>query len=413
MEKSKLSQLVTEILSYAKERYGSIVTPDAATVVCAAATLLSSDGSYNTTDEDDQKKLVRKLVELSSDNVEPTLKKDQDDPDSVEATLVTRYTTKGVINQLNAAWSDLKQAIDHVYDIESGILNDMPFDVFPSLLFGDRMKQYALNVINCLWETPEVKEAQHKATEIYAKEEASDLLEWRLNKYKETVKKWADFTASKFEKRYKDETQFLKLWNILHTTKCSIFVQNVDPVFKPKDMPVKNLETGEIVTPEEALRSIKEHQFSPSFVANESILSISTSNPGVAGDINPFAQIDEDGCFDESKMPWGDHLPPIPTKEEFEKNLPAYKDVKPFHEVLHDLKPDNTKREKLTKAEQIEFKIKHLKELERKYSDMWKATINDPDGVEESEPFLDKQEEIGEQIVKLEQKLKELKKNQN
>ena len=365
MEKSKLSQLVTEILSYAKERYGSIVTPDAATVVCAAATLLSSDGSYNTTDEDDQKKLVRKLVELSSDNVEPTLKKDQDDPDSVEATLVTRYTTKGVINQLNAAWSDLKQAIDHVYDIESGILNNMPFDVFPSLLFGDRMKQYALNVINCLWETPEVKEAQHKATEIYAKEEASDLLEWRLNKYKETVKKWADFTASKFEKRYKDETQFLKLWNILHTTKCSIFVQNVDPVFKPKDMPVKNLETREIVTTEEALRSI------------------------------------------------GDHLPPIPTTEEFEKNLPAYKDVKPFYEVLHDLKPGNTKREKLTKAEQIEFKIKHLKELERKYSDMREATINDPDGVEESEPFLDKQEEIGEQIVKLEQKLKELKKNQN
>lgn len=365
MEKSKLSQLVTEILSYAKERYGSIATPDAATVVCAAATLLSSDGSYNTTDEDDQKKLVRKLVELSSDNVEPTLKKDQDDPDSVEATLVTRYTTKGVINQLNAAWSDLKQAIDHTYDIESGILNNMPFDVFPSLLFGDRMKQYALNVINCLWETPEVKEAQHKATEIYAKEEASDLLEWRLNKYKETVKKWADFTASKFEKRYKDETQFLKLWNILHTTKCSTFVQNVDPVFKPKDMPVKNLETGEIVTPEEALRSI------------------------------------------------GDHLPPIPTKEEFEKNLPAYKDVKPFHEVLHDLKPGNTKREKLTKAEQIEFKICQLKELERKYSDMWEATINDPDGVEESEPFLNKQEEIGEQIVKLEQKLKELKKNQN
>lgn len=43
MEKSKLSQLVTEILSYAKERYGSIATPDAATVVCAAATLLSSE----------------------------------------------------------------------------------------------------------------------------------------------------------------------------------------------------------------------------------------------------------------------------------------------------------------------------------------------------------------------------------
>ena len=146
----------------------------------------------------------------------------------------------------------------------------------------------------------------------------------------------------------------------------------------------------------------KEHQFSPSFVAIESILSISTSNPGVAGDINPFAQIDEDGC--------GDHLPPIPTKEEFEKNLPAYKDVKPFHEVLHDLKPGNTKREKLTKAEQIEFKIWQLKELARKCSDQWKAAIDEPDGVEVSEPFLNQREEIGEKIFKLEQELKKLKK---
>lgn len=52
----------------------------------------------------------------------------------------------------------------------------------------------------------------------------------------------------------------------------------------------------------------KEHQFSPTFVAIESILSISTSNPGVAGDINPFAQIDDDGCFDESKMPWYEQI---------------------------------------------------------------------------------------------------------
>lgn len=52
----------------------------------------------------------------------------------------------------------------------------------------------------------------------------------------------------------------------------------------------------------------KEHQFSPTFVAIESILSISTSNPGVAGDINPFAQITDDGCFDESKMPWYEQI---------------------------------------------------------------------------------------------------------
>lgn len=52
----------------------------------------------------------------------------------------------------------------------------------------------------------------------------------------------------------------------------------------------------------------KEHQFSPTFVAIESILSISTSNPGVAGDINPFAQIDENGFFDMTKMPWYDQI---------------------------------------------------------------------------------------------------------
>lgn len=46
----------------------------------------------------------------------------------------------------------------------------------------------------------------------------------------------------------------------------------------------------------------KEHQFSPTFVATESILSTSTSNPGVAGDINPFAQIKE---ADQPKNPAG------------------------------------------------------------------------------------------------------------
>ena len=46
----------------------------------------------------------------------------------------------------------------------------------------------------------------------------------------------------------------------------------------------------------------KEHQFSPTFAAIESIPSISTSNPGVAGDINPFAQIKE---ADQPKNPAG------------------------------------------------------------------------------------------------------------
>lgn len=50
--------------------------------------------------------------------------------------------------------------------------------------------------------------------------------------------------------------------------------------------------------------SDKEHQFHPSFVVIESPLAISASNPGISGDINPFAQIDRSGYFHEEKMPW-------------------------------------------------------------------------------------------------------------
>ena len=47
-----------------------------------------------------------------------------------------------------------------------------------------------------------------------------------------------------------------------------------------------------------------EHRFHPSFVAIESVLSIPKSNPGMAGDINPFAIIDKDGNFDKEAMTW-------------------------------------------------------------------------------------------------------------
>ena len=48
----------------------------------------------------------------------------------------------------------------------------------------------------------------------------------------------------------------------------------------------------------------KEHQFHPSFIAIESALAISSSSPGIAGDINPYAVIDKHGCFRKDKMPW-------------------------------------------------------------------------------------------------------------
>lgn len=52
----------------------------------------------------------------------------------------------------------------------------------------------------------------------------------------------------------------------------------------------------------------KEHRFSPSFVAIESVLSISTSSPGIAGRINPYAQIEPTGEFSRKKMPWCEQI---------------------------------------------------------------------------------------------------------
>jgi hypothetical protein len=48
----------------------------------------------------------------------------------------------------------------------------------------------------------------------------------------------------------------------------------------------------------------KEHQFSPTFLAIESVWSISSSAPGVSGDINPFAVVDSNGKFLKDEMPW-------------------------------------------------------------------------------------------------------------
>lgn len=48
----------------------------------------------------------------------------------------------------------------------------------------------------------------------------------------------------------------------------------------------------------------KEHQFNPSFIAIESAWAISSSSPGISGDMNPFAVIDESGRFRKDLMPW-------------------------------------------------------------------------------------------------------------
>lgn len=51
-----------------------------------------------------------------------------------------------------------------------------------------------------------------------------------------------------------------------------------------------------------------EHRFHPSFVAIESILTIVKSNPGIAGDINPFVQITPEGNFDKKATYWYDQI---------------------------------------------------------------------------------------------------------
>lgn len=59
------------------------------------------------------------------------------------------------------------------------------------------------------------------------------------------------------------------------------------------------------------LITAKEHQFHPSFLAVESALSISSSSPGISGDINPYAQIDKMGYFQKDMMPWYDEIAPL------------------------------------------------------------------------------------------------------
>lgn len=50
----------------------------------------------------------------------------------------------------------------------------------------------------------------------------------------------------------------------------------------------------------------REHFFHPSMMVIESVLSIPSSNPGVGGDINPFAPTDEECCF--IMPPWAEEV---------------------------------------------------------------------------------------------------------
>lgn len=54
-----------------------------------------------------------------------------------------------------------------------------------------------------------------------------------------------------------------------------------------------------------------EHKFSSTFSAIEGMWSYPSSNPGIAGDINPYAQIDQNGNFDKSRMPWYADIQPV------------------------------------------------------------------------------------------------------
>lgn len=57
-----------------------------------------------------------------------------------------------------------------------------------------------------------------------------------------------------------------------------------------------------------SLINSSEHKFSPTFLAVESVWSLPSSNPGIAGDINPFVEIDEFGNFRKDKMPWYEEI---------------------------------------------------------------------------------------------------------
>ena len=59
------------------------------------------------------------------------------------------------------------------------------------------------------------------------------------------------------------------------------------------------------------LTNEKDHQFHPSFLAVESALAISSSSPGISGDLNPFVAIDRMGFFQEKEMPWYAAIEPL------------------------------------------------------------------------------------------------------
>jgi len=55
----------------------------------------------------------------------------------------------------------------------------------------------------------------------------------------------------------------------------------------------------------------EEHKFSSTIPTIESLWSLPSSNPGIAGDINPYAQIDEYGYFHKERMPWYKEMEPV------------------------------------------------------------------------------------------------------
>lgn len=54
-----------------------------------------------------------------------------------------------------------------------------------------------------------------------------------------------------------------------------------------------------------------EHKLSSTIPAIEGMWSYPSSNPGIAGDINPYAQIDTHGYFDKDQMPWYADIQPV------------------------------------------------------------------------------------------------------
>lgn len=138
-----------------------------------------------------------------------------------------------------------------------------------------------------------------------------DMVKSIFTRFYDTIKKNKVVTIKNIRSMLKmDPMRITGVWKVASLTPISsLYNDNIlIPILIKK---IRQSSTQENAKKSNNLISSKEHQMHPSFTAIESPLSISVSNPGVSGDINPFVQINNMGYFQKQLMPWYNEILPM------------------------------------------------------------------------------------------------------